>query len=131
MTISEYLRAIPKPVYFILAFSLVVVIIVFGFGPQQFEQVCEFSGGAGETTTESFRLERPGRVRLGHHSYVLIRPEITVYRVGESQPFCTMFWSPSNGHTSPDDISLEPGEYYLTVTAGWGASLTIAVEEEV
>ena len=129
-TVFSKIKEVPKPVFFIFAFCLIVPILVFVLGPQQFELVCNFSGGEGETTTESFRLERLGQVRLSQFSYILIPPHIEVYRVGKNQPLCFMGWMATNGRLEPDDILLEPGDYYIIVEANVGSSWTIVVEEE-
>lgn len=124
------IKEVPKPVFFILAFCIVVSILVFVLGPQQVQVICDFSGGEGKTKTESFRLERAGQIRLSQFSYILIPPNIEVYRVGENQPLCIMSWMTSFDRLEPDDILLEPGDYYVIVEASVGSSWTIVVEEE-
>ena len=124
MTVVKRLKAIPKPVFFILAFCLIIPLVIFVLGSQQFELICEFSGGAGETTTESFHLERQGNIRLTNWGYVLIFPSIEVYRVGENQPLGAIY-------SEHDAMGLAPSDYYIVVEAGWGSSWTIVVEEAV
>lgn len=120
-------KALPKSFFLIIIAmlamgSLVVIDSIFGILPRQYEMLCEFSGGAGETTTESFHLERQGRVRLTEH--VMLFPSIKVYRMGENQPLFSI-------DPEFDAPGLPPGDYYIVVEAGWGASWTIVVEEKV
>lgn len=124
------IKEVPKLVFLVIGFTLVVVIALLILGPDQYELISEFSGGAGETTTENFRLENNGRIRVTHFSYFLIHPNIEVCRTGEDQPFTSMFWMPDDSGLSPDDIMLGPGDYYIIVEAGSGSSWTIVVEEE-
>ena len=123
MTISSTVKAVPKPVFAMIAFMTVIVIVVLVLG-EKYEVVDEFSGGEGETKTDSFHLERRGRVRLGRHSYVLVFPTIEVYRVGEDQPLERI-------DLEMDQVNLAPGDYYILVKAGIGASWTLKVEEIV
>ncbi len=123
MTVASTVRAVPKPVFAILAFTIVIVIVVLVLG-QKYELIDEFSGGEGETKTDSFHLERHGRVRLGRHSYVLVFPTIEVYRVGEDKPLGRI-------ELEEGQVDLDPGDYYILVEAGLGASWTLKVEEVV
>lgn len=120
---ASTVRAIPKPVLVMLPFMIVIVVVVLVLG-EKYEVIDEFSGRAGETKTENFHLERNGRVRLGHHSYVLVFPTIEVYRVGEDQPIARI-------EMEEGQVNLGPGDYYILVKAGSGASWTLKVEEAV
>ena len=134
MTVVDRIKELPRGALLIIIAmlaigSFVVLDSLFGILPRQYTKLCEYSGGAGETTTESFHLERHGKVSLRNYSMVLVNPRIEVHRVDGERPLCVMPWMYINDKWEPEDIGLDPGDYYIVVKANWGSSWTIVVEE--